>query len=344
MSHPAKPSFFLTLVQAASGLYLVLLFLWFLLHLIFGDGFGYLGLASAVAVYFFLPLPIVLLSAVKAQDRRLLVASLLAVGLFAWLWGPLFLPRISSEPEGPSLRVLTLNVLGKAGYSDTMLASIQAADADVVFLQEFTPNLGAALSANLSADFPYQILDPRLGSNGLAVFSRFPIERQDVVIQGRWKGGPQVLRLNWEGQPVTLVNIHAISTGGPWPGLVRYTTRERLEAMAALAEFVAGQEGPVIVAGDANTTRLNTPYKLLDAVLDDAWWEAGWGLGHTFPGHIEAGDWFTRVSFFVIPHWLVRIDHVFYSAEFQAISSHLAEFNGGSDHRGLITELVWQAD
>jgi endonuclease/exonuclease/phosphatase (EEP) superfamily protein YafD len=124
--------------------------------------------------------------------------------------------------------------------------------------------------------------------------------------------------------------------------LVRFTTHTRLEALTSLADFVAQQEGPVIVAGDANTTRMNQPYQKLDAVLDDAWWEAGWGLGHTFPGRIEDGDWFTRISFFVIPHWLVRIDHVFYSDEFLATEAALAEFNGGSDHRGIVTELVWQ--
>ncbi|MEX2144623.1 MAG: endonuclease/exonuclease/phosphatase family protein [Anaerolineales bacterium] len=344
MTESTRPSLFLRLMKATSSLYLALLFIWFLLYLTFEDGFGYLGLANALAVFFFVPLPLALFSAWKAGDRRLLAAGLLAASLFAWLWGPLFLPSPSPNLAGPRLRVMTINVLGKAGYPEAVLASIQATDPDVVFVQEFTPELVSPLSKGLRESLPYQVLEARVGSNGLAVFSRFPIERLAVLVPGRWKGAPQVLRMDWEGRLVTLVNIHAVSTGSPWPGLVRYTTRERLAALSALADFVAEQDGPVIVAGDANTTRLNKPYKLLDAVLDDAWWEAGWGLGHTFPGRVEPDDWFTRVSFIVIPHWLVRIDHIFYSAPFQARNAALADFYGGSDHRGLVTELVWKQD
>ncbi len=331
-------------MKKVSGWYLALLFLWFLLYLIFGDGFGYLGLANAVAVYFFFPLPIALIGAWTGRDRRQLAASLLAAGIFAWLWGPLFWPSANVVPNGPTLRVMTINVLGKAGQPEAVLASIQAAGPDLVFIQEFTPDLASSLSPELKGALPYQVLDPGLGSDGLAVFSRFPIERLDIVLQGSWRGDPQVLKMDWQGREVTLVNFHALSTGGLSPGLVRYTTRERLETMSALADFAAGESRPLIASGDANTTRLNVPYKLLDAVLDDAWWEAGWGLGHTFPGRINSEDWFTQVSFFFIPHWLVRIDHVFYSAQFQASSAALAEFNGGSDHRGLLTDLVWLGD
>lgn len=339
-----KSSNFLRLLKKVSGWYLALLCFWFLLYLIFRDGFGYLGLANAVAVYFFFPLPIALLSGWQSRDWRQLAASLLAAGIFAWLWGPLFWPAASAVPDGPALRVMTINVLGKAGQPEAVSASIVGANPDLVFIQEFTPNLASSLSPELEEALPYQVLDPGLGSEGLAVFSRYPIERLDVVLQGSWRGDPQVLRMEWEGQAVTLINFHALSTGGLSPGLVRYTTRERLETMSLLADFVAGESGPLIVAGDANTTRLNVPYKLLDAELDDAWWEAGWGLGHTFPGRINSDDWFTQVSFFFIPHWLVRIDHVFYSAQFQASAAALAEFNGGSDHRGLVTDLVWLGD
>jgi endonuclease/exonuclease/phosphatase (EEP) superfamily protein YafD len=341
MDTTAKPSFFPRLLKKASVAYLALLFCWFLLYLIFGDGFGYLGLANALAVYFFFPLPIALLAAWASRDSRLLAVGLLAAGIFAWLWGPLFWPPPGVEADGPFLRVMTVNVLGKGGQADSVLASIRAAEADLVFIQEFTPDLASSLSLDLKEDLPYQVLSPGYGSDGLAVFSRYPIERLDVVLQGSWRGDPQVLRMDWEGRAVTLVNFHTISTGGLWPRWVRYTSRERLETLNSLADFAAGEVGPVIVAGDANTTRLNEPYKQLDLALDDAWWEAGWGLGHTFPGQLDPDDWFTQVSFFFIPHWLVRIDHIFYSAQFQASSAELADFNGGSDHRGVVADLVW---
>ena len=44
--------------------YLILLFGWVCAYMATGDRFGYLGLLHMLAVYFFIPLPVVLLAAV----------------------------------------------------------------------------------------------------------------------------------------------------------------------------------------------------------------------------------------------------------------------------------------
>lgn len=331
-------------VNKASHWYLAMLFTWFGLYLVFGDGFGYLGLVNALSVYLFVPLPIVLFIALRANRRWILLAGLAASAIFAWLWGPLFWPNAAVDASLSSLRVMTFNVLGRAGDFDQVLASIEAENPDVLFLQEFTPEFAGPITAGLSEEYPYQVLNPQPRANGLGVFSRYPLEPIDVVIDGNWRGTPQVLQLNWQGESITLVNFHALSTGGVWPGLVRHTTRERDEAFGYLADFVNQQSGPVILAGDANMTRQNNPYRVLDERLDDAWWEAGWGFGHTFPGSLEPGDLFTRVSLFFIPYWLVRIDYVFYSEEFQASNAWLAEYHSGSDHSGVVADLVFRGD
>lgn len=338
---PKRPGF----LQRLSHWYFLLLFGWFFLFVAFGDGNGYLGLANSVAVYFFVPIPIVFLAAVRTKNRGLQAASLLAIVIFAWLWGPLFWPNPVLESDGARLRVMTLNVLGQGEDSSDVIASIQNEDADVVMLQEVTHEFASAAQSQLGNEYPFSLMNAGPKASGMAVFSRLPIEPIDIELGGRWRGDPQLLRMDWDGRQITLVNFHTVSTGTIAPRWVNYTYRVREDSVARLANFADDSDSaPLIMAGDGNLTRLNDTYQLLDAQLDDAWWAAGWGLGHTFPGQIEPNDWFTRVSFFIIPHWLVRIDYIFYSSQFQAAHTWLAEFNGGSDHRGVVSDLVLVGD
>ena len=331
------------LVLKAAFVYLGLLLLWFVAHLLLGDGFGYLGLINAVAVYLFAPLPLAMLAALWLRDWRLGAAGLLGAALFAWLWGPLLWPKVQVQPTGPVLRVMTFNILDREGNPDDLLASIRAEQPDVLFMQEVSPDLAGTLGSALQNELPFQVTEPHYSSNGLAVFSRYAIQNMDIVLGGQWQGTPQVLRLDWQGQQVTMVNFHALSTGGLWPPFVRYSTGERNRAAAALANFVAGETGPVIAAGDLNSTRLNTPFRLLTAVLQDAWEQAGQGLGHTFPAPVFPGQSVTQVSDFLIPHWIAGLDHIFYTGGFQASHAWLAQFHGGSDHRGVVAELFLDA-
>lgn len=337
-------SSFKQVLLGLSAFYFAALFGWLLLYLLLGDGLGYLGLANSLAVYFFLPLPLVALVAWRAGSRWLRLASLAGALVFAWLWGPLFWPNSDMTVDGPELRVMTFNVLGRAGDPQAVLAAIQAEDADLLFLQEVTPDMAWLIDNELSEAYPYQVLKPDSGARGMGVISRYPLEEKGADLDGRWTGPPQVLEMQWGGQRITLVNIHTRPTGSLWPRWVRATFDHRQEDIARLTDFVAGLAGPVIVGGDANMTHLNTAYKMLNQQLGDVWWQAGSGLGHTFPGPVDADDWATRVSYFMVPPWLVRIDYVFISDDWQATEAWLAEFRGGSDHRGVVTELALVAE
>ena len=75
-------------------------------------------------------------------------------------------------------------------------------------------------------------------------------------------------------------------------------------------------------------------------VLVDSWWEAGCGLGHTFPVGNTKGVYVTWKQGLPVPQRLVRIDYVFHSSHWVAVEAHLAENKGGSDHRAVVVELV----
>jgi endonuclease/exonuclease/phosphatase (EEP) superfamily protein YafD len=235
---------------------------------------------------------------------------------------------------------MTFNVLGRAGDPYAVLDTIQAEAADLVFLQEITPDMAWLIEHDLAEAYPYQLLEPDMIWRGMGVISRYPLRATGVDLEGEWTADPQVLEMEWMGQTITLVNMHTQPTSSLWPGWVHSTFDQREADIAHLTDFIANLNGPVIVGGDANMTQLNTAYRVLTHQVRDVWRLAGSGLGHTFPGPVEAGQWATRVGHFLIPPWLVRIDYLFISDDWQPTAAWLAEFHGGSDHRGVVAELT----
>ncbi len=68
----------------------------------------------------------------------------------------------------------------------------------------------------------------------------------------------------------------------------------------------------------------------------DAHRRAGWGFGNTFPAHQGYSHGLP------IFRKLTRIDMIFYSSEFIALSSHVGATSGESDHLPVLATLAWQ--
>jgi endonuclease/exonuclease/phosphatase (EEP) superfamily protein YafD len=129
------------------------------------------------------------------------------------------------------------------------------------------------------------------------------------------------------------------STSGVFPHDQAERSFRLREQQARSLVDLARRSYSVIMAGDANTSPSSEAYQTITSELTDAFRQAGFGLGHTFPGsdipesdrpHI--GDWY-------VPRWLSRIDYIFYSNDWAAISTRTAKIDGVSDHRGVVAEL-----
>lgn len=337
-----KKTFCVTL-QGFSWLYTGLVLVWFAAYLLAGDRLPYLGLANLLAVYFFAPLPLVLLAGLLCRQRALLVGFAAGLLIFLGLWGRLFLPRLSPpRAEGPVLRVMTFNVLAWHNFTGPLLEVIEHEDPDVLFIQELNPALTAALEQELGQVYPYRSLEPAGNPRGIGTLSKYPFTLLagggELPGEG-WIGGPQLLEMEWQGQRLRLVNFHMLPTTGVYGS--RRTTQD-FQVRAAQARLLAGlaQGGPAILAGDANSVPTSDAYQILTATLQDAWAEAGWGLGHTFPGSSTSpGSDRPRLGGLAVPPWLARIDYIFCTPDWEVVSARLARVDGVSDHRGVVAEL-----
>jgi endonuclease/exonuclease/phosphatase (EEP) superfamily protein YafD len=257
------------------------------------------------------------------------------------MWGGLFIPKLPKySAREKTLSVMTYNVLGWHSHFEPQVELILQENPDLVFLQELNPLLAETLDIELKDEYPYQVLSPVEGFRGMGVISKYPIEPSGLSLPLDWVGEPQVLWLEWDGQEVILINFHMNTTT---LGTIQRISSDNLYRESQARALVEGAQwgGPVILAGDANTTSLSNAYHLITQELSDSWLDAGYGFGHTFPGSDIPGSARPSLAGLSVPQWLARIDYIFHSDHWQAVQAYTVRFDGVSDHRGVVAVLVW---
>lgn len=332
--------------------YSILLLGWAVGFLFFGDRTWWLFLLNSLAFYLFLPLPLVALTVVVTRRQELWF--ILATGLLLWLYlyGGLFIrPTLTRAVSADQvLTVMTYNMLQHSPVPEPTVAAIRSANADVVALQELNSSVAAALTHELQDVYPYQLLMPSdEDTSGMGVISRYPLHDTKITLPGEWIGAPQVLELTFGERSVVLLNIHVRSTSLGYGGNIRIdptqieaSIREREAQVQAITTLVQDQQAPVLVLGDLNTSELSHAYQLISRELTDVWRAVGYGLGHTFPGADTPGTSRPQIAGIRIPQWLVRIDYIFASEEWQPLTATLGQWDGVSDHRPVVARLYLQ--
>ncbi|MGI9033526.1 MAG: endonuclease/exonuclease/phosphatase family protein [Acidimicrobiales bacterium] len=251
------------------------------------------------------------------------VAAALAGLRLSWLT-PEIRPRPvpADDSDGTArLRLYSHNVLFTNTHADRVAAEIVTADPDVVVLQEVSPPIVAALrSAGILDRYPHQWLDPRTNGLGTAILSRDPLEDA----RQWWCAGQLMAQATVvvDGHRVTLYDVHTRAPTG-FGDPARWATQ-----LGALAEMVAAEPGPLVVAGDFNATSGHRAFRdLLSAGLADA--------------HVAGGRWWAATwpcDLRPLPSF-ARLDHILVSPHLDVLG--VWEGRGaGSDHRPVIVDLA----
>jgi len=322
-------------------LYASLIIAWFVLHAWVGDAIWWLALLNSFTPFLFLPLLLILPACLVCRWRAFQISAVPPVLIFLVLYGDLFLPQLAIASGEDSLVIMTFNVWGYSGSAETAQAIIHDEVPDIVAIQELSSQMGEVLLAELGAVYPYRSI--RFGAeqdSGMAVLSRYPLAVLEAEGLSGWQ--MQVVEIHTGERTVTLYNIHLevanvlayIEDGTSLPEAVRASWAKREAQVRALVADL--RPGPVIVAGDLNSTDQSTAYGLLRKALADAHRVAGWGFGHTFPAY--GGSW----RGIPIVARQMRIDMIFYSQDFVALRCQVGSTHGESDHLPVVAELVWR--
>ncbi len=323
------------LAATTALLYAALVVCWYVAYRVIGDGFWLLALVNAFAVYLFTPLPIAILLAALARRRAPWVGLLIVTLLFLHLFGSDLTPPspiVRASADMPAMTVMTYNVLYTNTDAAPIAATVTHTNPDLVAFQELTPLLARQLEHQIGVDYPYRTpLHPTECRAEVAIWSRYPLQTEEVDTNVPCRVLSVVL--DFDGHPVRVINVHA----WPFTGLDRESVersfRWRREQIALALDTATEQPEPLIFLGDTNSTPTHEVYRMLSAHLTDAFREAGWGLGHTWPA--------TGGRFWGIPHpsRLVRIDHIFHSQHWQGEAAWVGAWDGRSDHHPVVARL-----
>jgi endonuclease/exonuclease/phosphatase (EEP) superfamily protein YafD len=251
-----------------------------------------------------------------------LVIPSLAIG---FSFAPLFLPnrQVPPSPNGFPLKIMSYNLHGIQEISG-IVEVIRREKPDILLIQEYSPALVSPSFHGLDNLYPELYADMDSKGFGQAIFSRYPLKQVSVEFD---TGRTQKVLIKTPSGPIAVWNVHPIP-----PFLV---PPEQYDAqISALAADISEAKGPLIVAGDFNTTDQSAAYRRINHYLQDAYWEAGWGFGFSYPAPPYT---FMDTKLQTGPLW--RIDYIFHSQEFIVTSAHTLRTSGGSDHFPVVAEL-----
>lgn len=327
-------------------LYSTLFAAWWILHWLIGDSLWWMALLTSFTPLLFLPLLLFWTLGGWVRQPLYWPALLLPTTLFLYLYGTLFIPRPSPtyQSEPPPLRLMTFNLWFGSHKAKTAQVLLEQGLPDIVTLQELTPTMQRLLLKTVGNHYPYHFFDPTGGHGGLGVLSRFPLER--VATDPLIAQSCRQFRVTVDARHhFRLYNCHPQSTNllhltSAWPTLIHQieeTFRMRTRLAKQLVKEIEAHSEPTLVMGDFNTTDQSDAYQELRHVLQDAHRSTGWGFGHTYP---SGPGRFHGIP--IVPRQL-RIDMIFYSADFVALHSAVSTPHGESDHLPFTAVLGWRS-
>ena len=289
--------------------------------------------------WLYVPVAPLALIALSRRDVPATVVMGMPVLAFVIEYGPLFRPVPRSDATGRGLRVMTANV--RAGNTDVVAlgAALTDEQPDVVALQELGPELAAYLTHTFRERYPHQAIVPssnRQMDNGMGILSRYPITGVVAPQMDPEGCGCQQVKLDMLGQTITVLNVHPapplISARKIGPFLVpnKFNPANQEVARRALLERLDAIAPPRLVVGDFNLSERQPFYQLMRRRFGDAYREAGWGLGPTYPNQpIDAIPMFP----------VVRLDYIFHDVQWTVRRAWTATLRG-SDHRYVVADLA----
>lgn len=213
-------------------------------------------------------------------------------------------------------KIMTYSKMGRNNKINSVAQVIINEKPDILFMQEISEKEAYSLIKKLRTIYKkgFSFL---VGKQSNLIFSRFKIKKE----KGRQnKIQPALIALP-EGN-ISVRNIHLQKSV--------FTTDKQYKILDRLVKDIKNDRLPQIIGGDFNATSINYPYIKIKNHLSNAFEQAGFGFGFTFPSP-------ARNLGILFP--FMRIDHIFYSNHFKIQSAYVVKNSGNSDHYPVIAIL-----
>lgn len=215
------------------------------------------------------------------------------------------------------LRVLTANLLGDRSSPLALAGLLDDTSPDIVAVQELAPSNAAVIRTR----YPGGVLRPALGTNGMGLVGRLPLEVRRLPLPRRSALVGSVTLPNDQ-----IVGVWAAHLANPID--LPPSIGVRREQVRLLEEALDGNRSPLVLVGDLNASPRWPAYRQLRTRLDDG--VADWARrNRTRPDR----TWSYRPG---LPR-LLRIDHALVRG--MTVTGVQVLPVRGSDHHALIVDL-----
>lgn len=250
--------------------------------------------------------------------------------MFLSFYARQYIPRKKPMPaDKPLLRVLTYNLLADTRPLDQAIAMLCDSSADLIALQEVSQHNAPLLHSALSQRYPYSASHPQpLRFDGQALYSRYPLSGESYW-QYDWIPTPlghQRAIVQADAGWFVVYNVHPTHPGmnGKY-----FDPTFRAREVADILVRIDHETLPIILLGDFNMPDHSDDYKAILTRLSDSYRQVGWGMGWTFRA------W--------LPLAFLRLDYIFHSQDWEALTCEIMADHGGSDHFAVMATLAFSA-
>jgi endonuclease/exonuclease/phosphatase (EEP) superfamily protein YafD len=284
----------------------------------------YVGFVARV-LHFHLAIASAILAMLALLLRERKLALLTGILSFVLFWPTLIsmFPKSPAPAAGPTVRVMSINLLASNRNGEVIVKQIRAANPDVIAIQEYSSFADELLRQELT-DYPHRLTEPDpVGTSGMAIFSKVPIRPEVSNLKNYMDGRKMRAVLQIGGRDVVFYDIHPTS-----PSFINSVLRNRVQT-ADLIEELQEEPRPIIIAGDLNATETTANLA--------AYREMGLSSTHDLAGFGRGTTWPSTSILKYLPGF--RIDHIFISKELTCTHSEVCG-QTGSDHRPIVADIA----
>jgi len=292
------------------------IFICVVLYILTGEQFTIIRLISYLGPWLAGLLFIFVIVSALLRKRLMAVCMLVLATLISIPYIHLFIPSSTEPALGQQVyKVMTYSKMGRNHDIASVAKVVFNEKPDILFMQEINKQDSEKLIQRLTRIYNGSPLF-YIAGKGL-ILSRYKVtsrQNKDDYPKSVVIDLPEMSILGW--------NVHLQKS--------ITNTNIQYKMVNHLAEKISLVQAPVIVAGDFNATMINYPYIKMKQYLNNAFQQAGFGFGFTFPSSARRLGSITR---------FMRLDHIFYSNHFNVHDAYVVNESGGSDHYPVVAFL-----
>lgn len=297
-----------------------------------------LGSALIALRWILVVIGLVLIFAIKKCEsfKRLNIAlfGILVVIIIEFSWNKMTQQRLDKLSPTTEISVMTYNLFFKNKSPNSIIEILDRTDSDLLVVQELTPNWKTQLNNSFQSKYPYQRTVALNGTHGIGFYSKFPIQKYQLLKNSHKLPIAQIVELLINDKRIQVINAHlaspAIAVENPDNFLKLYSSnyqlrKQQTEEINMIVLNDQNNFSAQILIGDLNTIPIEPIYRDVKRNWVDLYSVVGNGFRFNFPNS-------TRISpFLTLDYILLR--GAINGTEFKVIDG------GSSDHLALIGQV-----